>query len=143
MACGSFALICIDTTVLVDEFRAKGDLAAPVNQALIRHAAESLLIPVAAAGEFLDGAFMVSEERVQEALRLLRGRQVVQSDLEIAERYGDLVARLRKQNLLAGRSQNDLWISATAISRGARLLTRNTRHFSDIVGLELLKYGPE
>lgn len=27
-------MICIDTTVLIDEFRAKGDPAAPVNQRL-------------------------------------------------------------------------------------------------------------
>ena len=140
MGCGAFALICVDTTVLVDEFRAKGDPMALVNRALAGHAEESLLIPVAAAGEFLDGACMVSEARVQDALRMLRGRQVVNGDLEIAEKYGSLVTRLRREKLLAGRSQNDLWISATALSRGARLLTRNARHFSGIFGLELLSY---
>jgi predicted nucleic acid-binding protein len=114
---------------------------AAVNRALSRHSGESLLIPVAAAGEFLDGAFMVSKARAQEALHLLRGRLVVSSDLGIAERYGSLVTDLRKKNLLKGRSQNDLWISATAVSRGARLLTRNERHFSGIEGLTILAYG--
>ena len=134
-------MICIDTTVLVDEFRARGDRQAPVFRTLEKHQAEVLLVPAAAAGEFLDGAFMVSAERVQDALLLLRGRQVVASDLAIAEKYGQLAADLRKRNSLAGRSQNDLWISATAVSRGAKLMTRNPKHFSEIPGLELLVYG--
>lgn len=45
-------MICVDTTVLIDEFRAKGDLSAPVNRALIAHGAETLIVPAAAAGEF-------------------------------------------------------------------------------------------
>ena len=134
-------MICIDTTVLVDEFRARGDRQAPVFRTLEKYQAEVLLVPAAAAGEFLDGAFMVSAERVQDALLLLRGRQVVASDLAIAEKYGQLAADLRKRNSLAGRSQNDLWISATAVSRGAKLMTRNPKHFSGIPGLELLVYG--
>ena len=53
-------MICIDTTVLIDEFRARGNRDAPVNRALLTHGAEILIVPAIAAGEFLDGAAMVS-----------------------------------------------------------------------------------
>jgi len=133
-------VICIDTTVLIDEFRAKGDLSAPVNRALLTHGAETLIVPVAAAGEFLDGAAMVSPARVQEALALLRRRNVVPSDLDTAEHYGSIASSLRRERKLDNRSHNDLWIAATAKCHGARLLTRNPKHFQAVEGLDIIGY---
>ena len=133
-------MICIDTTVLIDEFRAKGDLSAPVNRALLAHGAETLIVPVAAAGEFLDGAAMVSPARVQEALALLRRRNVVPSDLDSAEHYGSIASSLRRERKLDNRSHNDLWIAATAKCHGARLLTRNPKHFQAVEGLDIIGY---
>ena len=133
-------MICIDTTVLIDEFRAKGDLSAPVNRALLTHGAETLIVPVAAAGEFLDGAAMVSPARVQEALALLRRRNVVPSDLDTAEHYGSIASSLRRERKLDNRSHNDLWIAATAKCHGARLLTRNPKHFQAVEGLDIIGY---
>lgn len=133
-------MICVDTTVLIDEFRAKGDLSASVNRALIAHGAETLIVPAAAAGEFLDGASMVSEPRVQEALFLLRCRNVVPADLDVAEHYGSMASALRKTRKLDGRSHNDIWIAATARCHGARLLTRNPKHFQNIEGLSVIGY---
>jgi predicted nucleic acid-binding protein len=133
-------VICVDTNVLIDEFRAKGDLSAPVNRALIAHGAETLIVPAAAAGEFLDGAAIVSPARVQEALFLLRRRNVVPSDLDTAEHYGSIACSLRKARKLDGRSHNDLWIAATAKCHGARLLTQNPKHFQAIEGLAVIGY---
>ena len=117
-------MICADTTVLIDEFRAKGNPAAPVNRALLQHSGEELVIPIVAAGEFLDGAAFVSEQRCQEALILLRQRRTIAAGLDVA-----------------GRSHHELWIAATARSLGARLLTRNAEDFHAINGLEVLSYG--
>lgn len=133
-------MICVDTTVLIDEFRAKGDLSAPVNHALLAHGSETLIVPAAAAGEFLDGAAMVSPARVQEALFLLRRRKVIPSDLDSAEHYGSIASSLRRARKLEGRSHNDLWIAATAKCHGARLLTRNPKHFQPIEGLTIIGY---
>lgn len=133
-------MICADTTVLIDEFRAKGSLAAAVNIALLRYRGEALVVPCAAAGEFLDGAAMVSTERFQEALLLLRRRRIVAADLDVAEHYGGIVSTLRRAKALAGCSHNDLWIAATARSLGARLLTRNPAHFRGIDDLEITPY---
>lgn len=133
-------MICVDTTVLIDEFRARGNRDAAVNQALIAHGAESLIVPAVAAGEFLDGAAMVSEQRVLEVLEVLRRRRVVGSDLETAQHYARIAAQLRRDKSLAGRSQNDLWIAATARCHGARVLTRNAADFGGIHGLEVVGY---
>ena len=133
-------MICADTTVLIDEFRAKGELDAPVNRALLRYRGEPLVIPCAAAGEFIDGASMVSQERLQEALLLLRRLRIIAADLDVAEHYGGIVSTLRRAKRLAGRSHNDLWIAATARSLGARLLTRNAAHFRGIDDLEIVPY---
>jgi predicted nucleic acid-binding protein len=133
-------VICVDSTVLIDEFRAKGDLSAPVNRALLAHGAETLIVPAAAAGEFLDGVAMASEARVQEALFLLRRRKLVGTSLDVAEHYGSIASSLRKIRKLEGRSHNDLWIAATARCHGARLLTRNPKHFQAIEGLAVIGY---
>ncbi len=134
-------MICIDTTVLIDEFRARGEEQAPVNQAFLAHGAEILIVPAVAAGEFLDGAAMISEQRFQQAMQILRLRKVAGVDLETAQHYGKIVSFLRKGKLLAGRSPNDLWIAATARAHGARLLTRNPSDFDQIPQLEILGYG--
>ncbi len=88
-------MICADTTVLIDEFRAKGNPAAPVNRALLQHSGEELVIPIVAAGEFLDGAAFVSEQRCQEALILLRQRRTIAAGLDVAEHYGRIASILR------------------------------------------------
>lgn len=119
-------MICVDTTVLIDEFRAKGDLSAPVNRGR--------------RGEFLDGAAMVSPGRVQEALFLLRRRNVVPCDIDTAEHYGSIASLLRRARKLDNRSHNDNWIAATAKCHGARLLTRNPKHFHPIDGLAVIGY---
>ena len=134
-------MIAIDTTVVIDEFRARGNPAAPVNQALLKLGEEPMLVPALVAGDFLDWAWMVSEERADQAMRVLRTRRICGGDLETASIYGRLVARLRRERKLAGRSQNDLWIAATALSAGATLLSRNPADFSGIEGLEVRGYG--
>jgi predicted nucleic acid-binding protein len=100
-----------------------------------------LVVPAIVAGEFLDGAGMVSDQRFGEALGILRRRRVVGADLETAAAYGRIVGHLRRGGSLAGRSQNDLWIAATARTCGARLLTRNPSHFTGIPGLEVIGYA--
>lgn len=38
---------------------------------------------------------------------------------------------------------NDLWIAATALAHGLRLVTRNTQHFRRVPRLEVMEYpGP-
>lgn len=126
---------------MIDEFRSAGNPAAPVYKALFKHANEELIVPAIAAGEFLDGAASVSEERAQQALGILQLHRVVAVDLIIAENYGRIVAHLRKSSKITPYSHNDLWIAATARASGSRLLTRNPKHFARIPGLEIIAYA--
>lgn len=112
-----------------------------VNRALLASGVEILIVPAITAGEFLDGAAMVSEHRFDESPGLPGRRRVVGADLETAQHYGRIVTCLRRRTGLAGRSQNDLWIAATARCHGARLLTRNVTDFEGFPELEVLGYG--
>jgi tRNA(fMet)-specific endonuclease VapC len=59
-------------------------------------------------------------------------------DEAFAVHYGGLLARLRS----SGKSIDtmDLLIGTAAVVDGAPLITRNTRHFSKVPGLQLTSY---
>lgn len=69
------------------------------------------------------------------------GCGLVNIDFEIACCYGRLTADFSKRKLLSGRSQNDLWIAATAVALKAVLLTRHAGNFESIPGLQVEAYG--
>lgn len=69
---------------------------------------------------------------------LLRDYSVIEIDEDVAW-YTSRVARLLRG---AGRhiGDNDCWIAGTALSKGLALVTRNTRHFTRVGGLECVTY---
>ncbi len=83
---------------------------------------------------------MVSQQRLAESLEFLRLFRVGEVDVETALFYARIVANLRRESSLAGRSKPDLWIAAWATQHAAPLATRNARHFEDIPGLALISY---
>lgn len=134
-------MICLDTTVLIDQFRSRGSPEAPVQAALRALAGEAVGVPVIVAGEYLEGAALVSDARLAEARRYLATLRLLPVEGETALIYARLAAALRARQALGGRSQNDLWIAATALRHGARLLTRNPADFAGIPSLEVVGYG--
>jgi predicted nucleic acid-binding protein len=136
-------MICVDTTFLVDLWRTRDLPRSSTKDLLNANPGAEFAVPAHAAGEFLEGGAAVSPDRLADSLAFLRLFRVGDVDVETAHRYATIVADLRRQNLLVGRSKPDLWIAAWAIQHAAPLATRNTRHFSDIPGLEILIYqGP-
>jgi len=133
-------VICVDTTFLVDLWRDKPHSPSPARGLLADHAGEDFAVPAHAAGEFLEGGAAVSEERLTESLQFLRLFRIGAVGVETALRYAKIVASLRRENALAGRSKPDLWIAAWAVEHDAPLATRNLRHFADIEDLEVLGY---
>jgi predicted nucleic acid-binding protein len=101
---------------------------------------ETFVVPALAAGEFLEGAAFVSEERLREASRFLLMFQTGQVTLETAARYGRLVADLRRRKRLAGISTADAWIAAWALEHQCPLATGNVRHFERVAGLRVLGF---
>jgi tRNA(fMet)-specific endonuclease VapC len=85
-------------------------------------------------GELFAGAYQ-SERRAfntGEIRRVCSEIPVVDWDMEIADQYGRIQAQLREK----GRPipQNDIWIAATAVRHGMKLITLD-RHFSAVEGL--------
>jgi len=133
-------VICVDTTFLVDLWREKDAARSPARTLLAAHPGEDFAAPAHAAGEFLEGGAAVSNLRLADSLRFLRLFQIGEVDIETALTYAKLVAGLRRNTALTGRSKPDLWIAAWAAQHAAPLATRNTKHFGDIPGLTLIGY---
>jgi predicted nucleic acid-binding protein len=84
-------------------------------------------VPVTAAGEFLEGAAFVSDDRLIDGVRFLS-----------MFRIGDVSLETARQ--LTGISQADLWIAAWALQHVAMVATANVRHFARVPELQLLPY---
>ena len=105
--------------------------------------AERVYTSVVTFGELAKGIEKLTDGRrkrellrwVESDLKAWFGPRVLAVDLEVAERWGLLLARAQA----AGRSLPavDALIAATALAHGLVLVTRNTRHFG-VTGLEVL-----
>jgi predicted nucleic acid-binding protein len=101
--------------------------------------AEAVLLPVTVLGE-LEGAFQLGS-RARENRLVLAGFlaepfvAVLPATIDVARRYGLIYAQLRR----AGTPipVNDIWISATTMDCGGRLVTFD-RHFEKVEGLDCL-----
>lgn len=133
-------MICVDTTFLVDLWREKDLPSSPARTLLTAQSGEVFVVPAHAAGEFLEGGAAVSEQRLADSLQFLRLFRVGEVGTETALQYAKIVAHLRRNSALGGRSKPDLWIAAWAVQHSSPLATRNTRHFGEIPGLVLLHY---
>ncbi len=133
-------MICVDTTFLVDLWRTRDLSSSPSKDLLNASPGTVFAVPAHAAGEFLEGGAAVSPERLAQSLAFLRLFRIGDVDVETAYRYATIVAGLRREEALIGRSKPDLWIAAWAIQHAAPLVTRNTKHFKGIPDLELIEY---
>jgi len=133
-------VICVDTTFLVDLWREKDLSESPAKNLLAAHPGEDFAAPAHAAGEFLEGGAAVSPERFADSLLFLRWFRIGEVNVETAVRYARIVAGLRSDSALAGRSKPDLWIAAWAVQHDAPLATRSTKHFGGIPDLGLIGY---
>jgi tRNA(fMet)-specific endonuclease VapC len=90
-------------------------------------------------GELFAGFCLGSREKEnrRELARFLDlpGVEVVNITFAIADRYGILVKQLRKQG--TPLPTNDIWIAATALETGSRLVTYDS-HFDCIQGLLII-----
>jgi tRNA(fMet)-specific endonuclease VapC len=87
------------------------------------------------AGAHAAGAPKGEEERLS---RLCETLVVRCPDESFAIHYGRLLARLRKSG--TSIDTMDLLIGTAAVIDGAPLITRNTRHFSKLPGLQVIEY---
>lgn len=77
------------------------------------------------------------QRRLAELKRLL-AVPCLPIDAVTGEIFGDLAAVLRQAGRGHRRRVQDLWLAASAVQHGHRLLTRNADDFADVPGLQLL-----
>ena len=133
-------MICLDTTFLIDAWRNRRKPGHATHQFVLAHDGEDLVVPVPAAGEFLEGSAYVSVERLKESIQFIRGYEIGDLNFETAVHFAGIVAQLRHDKVLQGPSDFDLWIAAWAVQHGTRLATRNVKHFEMVPGLRLVAY---
>ncbi len=102
-------------------------------------ASEEVLVPATVLGE-LHAGFEMGSRREANRRQLseflaLPGVETIAVTAEIAERYGILVSQLARRGTPI--PTNDIWIAATVLETGARLVTYDP-HFEHIPGLIII-----
>jgi predicted nucleic acid-binding protein len=64
---------------------------------------------------------------------------VLALDRDVCREYGNAFRYLQANGLLIGA--NDLWIAAAGLAYRMPVVSRNTRHFSRVPGLEVIGYA--
>lgn len=125
--------LILDTDfIIAAERAARKSGAGPTDEFLARHPSESFFITFTVAGELACGR-SASARRDWE--RLYKPYPVLPWTIEIAWLYGDIYRHLASKGALIGA--NDMWIAATALSVGYRLVTNNIDEFRRIPDLTL------
>jgi len=105
--------------------------------------AEEIVVPTIVLGELYAGFAMGSREQanLRELEEFLRkpGVTVAQVSQPVAERYGGLVKTLRAIGIPI--PTNDLWIAATAMEAGARILSFDD-HFAQVPAVLCIPLDP-
>jgi tRNA(fMet)-specific endonuclease VapC len=128
--------LSFDTTFLIDLYRETGrGHEGHATRFLKAHAEHELHLSIVVMAEFADGFDQLESPILQETVR----RFVIHAiDLPVAEVYWEIFRSLKDTGKLIGA--NDLWIAATSIQADLPLVTRNTREFLRVPGLEVRAY---
>lgn len=139
-------VIVIDTSALVAAERDRPrDAARPSvwTNLLGQIGDDEAVIPAAAYAELLVGVHLADSKARATARRaridrLIAHVPIVDFDARIAEKWAELVARLRRAGHMI--PANDLAVAATALHLGGRVLVGSTgeRHFRSVDGLDVV-----
>ena len=131
----------LDTSFLVDLLRetAKGS-DGPARRKLASLAEEELWVSVHVACELTAGAELSRDPGVERAKvdTLMGSIQIAYPDDRFAHAYGRMLAWLRRRGDTIATM--DLLIATAAIVDSAPIVTRNTKHFRRVPGLEVIDY---
>ena len=126
----------LDTTFLIDLQRSRRNEKRLNAEAWLENNATTVLkIPVVVLGEFASG---FENPEAIEITELRLGHELLTINENEAILYSRLYRKMRDDGTLIGA--NDLWIAVIALTADLPLLSRNTKHFGRVEGLELISY---
>jgi tRNA(fMet)-specific endonuclease VapC len=133
----------LDTTVLVDLMRPRASEAhrrAIVFVDSARSNGKVISTTRINVAELLVGVELADDrlEELQRVQDVLEELTILDLDQRAAQRFGYITARLQRLGRPAG--DLDVLIASVALANGQSLVTRNTRHFTEIPGLQLESY---
>src|SRR3989338_1648721 len=126
---------CLDTDVMIDFLRGKPDAV----KAMKGFSVDGVSTTCLNVCELYNGAFLsgAPEAEVARVANFLRNVNVLGLDEKAARIYGNIFARLKTQGML--KQEFDMLIAAICISHGQAFVTRNSKDFSAMPGIELEK----
>jgi predicted nucleic acid-binding protein len=131
----------IDTCIWVEVER--GNIS-PADVAVFTVNEPVFISPITLA-ELTFGAEMAKDEDIRQkrftALSRLRKKPVAIIDESTGEIFGRLTAAIHKTGKEYRYRIQDLWLASQAIQSNYKLLTKNTKDFSDIPGLDLVVFS--
>lgn len=128
--------LILETTFLIDLERelARG-VSGPAQAFLTAHSDEPLHITFTIAGELAAGMPGDARDRWR---TFVAPFETLTCSEAVCWEYGQAFRYLQANALLIGT--NDLWIAATALAFGKRLVTRNLVDYRRVPGIEVLTY---
>lgn len=123
----------LDTNTCIDFLR---NLSESVRSRFLSIPLNEIKIPVVVKAELLLGAYKSTKpETLEKTIQFLELFEVISFSDEMSYTY----AKIRKELEVKGNKigANDLFIAASALNKGAVLVTHNTREFIRIDGLKL------
>lgn len=126
--------LLLDASILIEHERGRLDL----EPRLEGQEGEELFLSVVTASELLHGLhrardLAIRSRRASWVEAVIERFPLLPVDLAAARAHARLWADLAAQGRLIG--PNDLWLAATALSRGLALVTANRREFDRVPGL--------
>lgn len=126
-------MIVLDSDAIIDHLRGDADVETGIRHAI--ETGETLATTTVNIAEILRGLHPAKQARRRATFNaLLETIDVLPLDTHAAQRYGQLLATLDASG--DPIPAMDGLIAAIALETGARLWTRNQRHFDRIPGLE-------
>lgn len=125
----------LETDFLIDLLRGEGDAVARSKE--IEEKGERKTTTPISAAELLEGAYYVQGKYLVAAKELLRSLEILEFDLEAADRAGEIGAELAKKGEQIGTA--DTMIAGIVKRHGERLVTRD-EHYWAVRGLTVERY---
>lgn len=123
----------LDTSVLVEIDRGTSVDKVERLDSKAPHRISSITV-----SEFFAGVHMRNSSKEEEAEKIIQNAEEVPMEGNIARKAGELIARKKKQDL--GINLNDIYIAATALEYGEKVLTTDISDFEEIEEIETVSW---